>query len=61
MKSMSTPLAFIGAPTSAGAFAPGQETAPHVLRDAGIIERFIEALTGALSHAPMLRQPAEAI
>jgi arginase len=40
---MSKPLAFIGAPTSAGAFAPGQEQAPRVLRDAGLIE----SLTGA--------------
>jgi arginase len=36
---MSRPLAVIGAPTSAGAFAPGQEKTPQVLRAAGIIER----------------------
>ena len=30
-------LAVIGAPTSAGAFAPGQEDAPAALRDAGLI------------------------
>jgi arginase len=35
---MSAPLAIIGAPTSAGAFAPGQEDAPQALRDAGLIE-----------------------
>jgi arginase len=38
MRVLSKPLAFIGAPTSAGAFAPGQEQAPQVLRDAGMIE-----------------------
>ena len=27
----------IGVPTSAGAFAPGQEQAPHVLREAGLV------------------------
>lgn len=32
-------LAFIGAPTSAGAFAPGQEQTPRVLREAGLIAR----------------------
>jgi arginase len=32
------PLAIIGAPSSAGAFAPGQEKAPAALRDAGLIE-----------------------
>lgn len=40
---MGKPLGLIGAPTSAGAFAPGQEKAPRALRDAGIVER----LTGA--------------
>jgi arginase len=30
-------LAVIGAPTSAGAFAPGQEDAPAALRDAGLL------------------------
>ena len=32
------PLAVIGVPTSAGAFAPGQEQAPAALRAAGLIE-----------------------
>jgi arginase len=36
-------LAVIGAPTSAGAFAPGQEDAPAALRDAGLVD----ALRGA--------------
>jgi arginase len=40
---MSLPLGVIGVPTSAGAFAPGQERAPAALRDAGLIE----ALEGA--------------
>jgi arginase len=31
-------LAVIGAPTSAGAFAPGQEDAPEALRAAGLLE-----------------------
>jgi arginase len=32
------PLGLIGVPTSAGAFAPGQEQAPRALRDAGLVE-----------------------
>ena len=32
---VSQPLAIIGVPTSAGAFAPGQEQAPAALREAG--------------------------
>jgi arginase len=32
------PLAIIGVPTSAGAFAPGQEQAPRALREAGLLE-----------------------
>lgn len=31
-------IAVIGAPSSAGAYAPGQEKAPQALRDAGLIE-----------------------
>jgi arginase len=31
-------LAIIGAPTSAGAFAPGQEDAPAALREAGLLD-----------------------
>ncbi len=33
----------IGAPSSAGAFAPGQEKAPAMLREAGLLDRFAEA------------------
>jgi arginase len=36
-------LAVIGVPTSAGAFAPGQERAPAALREAGLIELLGEA------------------
>ncbi len=35
---MPIPLAIIGAPSSAGAYAPGQEKAPDALRAAGLIE-----------------------
>jgi arginase len=34
-----TALGLIGVPTSAGAFAPGQELAPGALRAAGLVER----------------------
>jgi arginase len=36
---MPTPLAIIGAPSSAGAYAPGQEKAPQALRAAGLIDK----------------------
>ncbi len=36
---MAKPLAVIGVPSSAGAFAPGQEKAPAALRCAGLLER----------------------
>jgi arginase len=36
---VSGPLAVVGVPTSAGAFAPGQEQAPAALREAGLLER----------------------
>jgi arginase len=35
---MPRPLGVIGVPTSAGAFAPGQEQAPQALREAGLVE-----------------------
>jgi len=35
---MTRPIALIGAPSSAGAFSPGQEDAPRALRSAGIVE-----------------------
>lgn len=37
-KALSRPLGLIGVPTSAGAFAPGQEQAPRALREAGLVE-----------------------
>lgn len=36
---MNGPLGVVGVPTSAGAFAPGQEQAPAALRAAGLLER----------------------
>jgi arginase len=36
-------LAVIGAPTSAGAFAPGQEDAPGALREAGLLDALLAA------------------
>jgi arginase len=33
------PVGVIGVPTSAGAFAPGQEKAPAALREAGLVEK----------------------
>ena len=35
---MTRPITIIGAPSSAGAYAPGQEKAPEALRSAGLIE-----------------------
>jgi arginase len=35
---MSRALGVVGVPTSAGAFAPGQEQAPQALREAGLVE-----------------------
>jgi arginase family enzyme len=32
-------IGVVGVPTSAGAFAPGQENAPRALREAGLVER----------------------
>jgi arginase len=36
---MSRVISVVGAPSSAGAYAPGQEDAPAALRDAGLVER----------------------
>jgi arginase len=36
-------VAIVGVPTSAGAFAPGQEQAPAALRDAGLLEALAAA------------------
>ena len=35
-------IALIGAPSSAGAYSPGQEKAPQALRDAGLVSRLNE-------------------
>ena len=40
----------IGVPTSAGAFAPGQEQAPQALRDAGLLDRLAAAGAGVHDH-----------
>jgi arginase len=40
---VSRPLGLIGVPTSAGAFAPGQEQAARALRDAGLVESLRQA------------------
>ncbi len=40
---MGKPLAILGVPSSAGAFAPGQEQAPQALRAARLVERLTEA------------------
>jgi arginase len=42
------PIGVIGVPSSAGAYAPGQELAPERLRDAGLLDR-LEQL-GAMVH-----------
>jgi len=39
---MHSPLALVGAPSSAGAYAPGQEKTPHALRAAGLLERLAQ-------------------
>lgn len=40
---MTRTLGLIGAPSSAGAFAPGQELAPRALRDARLVEKLGDA------------------
>jgi len=42
MSLTTAPLAIIGAPSSAGAYAPGQEKAPATLRAAGLLARLSE-------------------
>lgn len=50
-------LALIGAPTSAGAFAPGQEKAPEALRKAGLVKRLAAAAIDVrdLGDTPLFR------
>jgi arginase len=38
---MGRTIGLVGAPSSAGAFAPGQEQAPGALREAGLVERLV--------------------
>jgi arginase len=40
----------LGVPTSAGAFAPGQEQAPAALREAGLLERLCDAGATVTDH-----------
>jgi arginase len=48
--SMRQPLGVIGVPTSAGAFAPGQEDAPARLREAGLIELLRDSAVDVRDH-----------
>jgi arginase len=41
----------IGVPTSAGAFAPGQEQAPRALREAGLLDRLQRAAVDVRDHS----------
>jgi arginase len=43
-------LGVIGVPTSAGAFAPGQERAPHALREAGLLDALSAADVAVQDH-----------
>lgn len=45
-----TTVGVIGVPTSAGAFAPGQEQAPAALRDAGLLDALRSAGRGVADH-----------
>lgn len=40
---MTSPLTVVGAPSSAGAYAPGQERAPSALRSAGLLDQLRSA------------------
>jgi arginase len=52
---MSRPIGLIGVPTSAGAFAPGQEEAPAALRSAGLLDSL--AASGVEVHDHGDREP----
>jgi len=47
---MAKTLGIIGAPTSMGAFAPGQEKGPTALRDAGLVQRLSSAGVAVVDH-----------
>jgi arginase len=46
-------LGIIGAPSSSGAFAPGQEKAPQALRDAGLVRRMRDAGIDVVDHGDL--------
>jgi arginase len=48
--SMARPLGLIGVPSSAGAYAPGQEQTPAALREAGLVERLTSAGIVVVDH-----------
>jgi arginase len=48
--SAAPPIGVIGVPSSAGAFAPGQENAPAALREAGLVELLAGAGRGVRDH-----------
>lgn len=54
---MPRPLAIIGTPSSAGAYAPGQEQAPAALRRAGLLARLSAAGREVVDHgdSPLFR------
>jgi arginase len=47
---MARPLGLIGVPSSAGAYAPGQEQAPAALREAGLVEHLTGAGIAVVDH-----------
>jgi arginase len=47
---MTRPLGVIGVPSSAGAYAPGQEKAPRALRDAGLLAGLKSAGLAVVDH-----------
>lgn len=44
------PVGFLGVPSSAGAFAPGQETAPAAIRSAGLVDRLEASGVTVIDH-----------
>jgi arginase len=49
-RAMARPLGLIGVPSSAGAYAPGQEQAPAALRKASLVERLTNAGLAVVDH-----------
>jgi arginase len=49
-RAVTRPLGLIGVPSSAGAYAPGQEQAPAALREAGLVERLTSAGIVVVDH-----------